>query len=100
MQEALWLRGFEEELRNKKETTKLLCDNQSAIHLATNECYQPRTKHIDVRHHFIRQIISDGKIDVQHVSTNNMAADILTKPLVSTKIGSFMQIMGVHKNKI
>ncbi len=72
-----------------------MCDNQSAIHLAKNECYHPRTKHIDVRHHYIRQIISDGKIQLKHIPTDKMVADLLTKPLCSIKLSGFFKLMGL-----
>ncbi|GBM59824.1 Retrovirus-related Pol polyprotein from transposon TNT 1-94 [Araneus ventricosus] len=60
-------------------------DNYSAIKLGENSLFHSRTKHIDIRHHFIRDVLEDGKIAVKHVSTSKMEADILTKPLGSLK---------------
>jgi hypothetical protein len=59
----------------------LLCDNESAIRLADNPVEHNRTKHIDIRHHFLRDHQQMGDIDVCHISTENQLAYIFTKPL-------------------
>jgi hypothetical protein len=59
----------------------LLCDNESAIRLADNPVEHSRTKHIDIRHHFLRDHEQKGDIDIYHISTKNQLADIFTKPL-------------------
>jgi hypothetical protein len=59
----------------------LLCDNESAIRLADNTVELSRTKHIDIRHHFLRDHHQKGDIDVYHICTENQQADIFTKPL-------------------
>lgn len=47
--------------------------------------YSARTKHIDVRHHYLREHIESGRINVVHIPTEEMVADVLTKPLNSKK---------------
>jgi hypothetical protein len=59
----------------------LLCDNESAIKLANNLVSHSRTKHIDVRHHFLRDHEAKGDIEIHHVSTKKQLADIFTKPI-------------------
>ena len=59
----------------------LLCDNESAMKQANNPVQYSRTKHIDIRHHFLRDHESKGDIASQHVSTDGQLADIFTKPL-------------------
>jgi hypothetical protein len=59
----------------------LLCDNESAILIAENPVEHSRTKHIDIRHHFLRDHQQKGDIEVFHVSSENQLADIFTKPL-------------------
>jgi hypothetical protein len=59
----------------------LLCDNESAINLANNPISHLETKHIDVRHHFLRDHETKGDIEIHHVSTEKQLADIFTKPL-------------------
>jgi hypothetical protein len=58
----------------------LLCDNESAIKLANNPVNHSRTKHIDIRHHFLRDHEAKGDISLIHVSTDKQLADIFTKP--------------------
>jgi hypothetical protein len=59
----------------------LLCDNESAIKIAYNPCKHFRTKHIDIRHHFLRDHTIKGDIVISHVRTNEQLTDIFTKPL-------------------
>jgi hypothetical protein len=56
--EVLWMKNFLQELEHKQEKYNLFYDNQSAIHLAKNSCFHSRTKHIDVRYHWIREVVS------------------------------------------
>jgi hypothetical protein len=59
----------------------LLCDNESAIKIAYNSCEHSWTKHIDIRHHFLRNYAIKGDIVISHVRTNEQLVDIFTKPL-------------------
>jgi hypothetical protein len=59
----------------------LLCDNESAIKIAYNPCEHYRTKHIDIRHHFLRDHAINGDIVISHVGINSQLADIFTKQL-------------------
>lgn len=96
VQEMLWLRSLEEELmKSQLPATTLYCDNQSAIQLAMNGSYHPKTKHIDVRHHFIRDTICEQKVTLKPISTQEMVADILTKPLPNVKITKFVEDLGL-----
>ena len=67
------------EIKFKK--VALLCDNESAIKLTNNLVQHARTKHIDVRHHFIRYHQQKGDICIESVRTEDQLADIFTKPL-------------------
>jgi hypothetical protein len=59
----------------------LLCDNESAIKITYNSCEHSRTKHIDIRHNFLRDNAIKGDIVISRVGTNDQLADIFTKPL-------------------
>ncbi|GJX70823.1 putative RNA-directed DNA polymerase [Tanacetum coccineum] len=61
--ELLWLKRFLQELGFKQQRYAVLCDNQSAIHLAKNSMFHKRTKHIDIRYHWIRDAIRDAHED-------------------------------------
>jgi len=61
----------------------LLSDNKSALAMARNDSMHNRSKHIDIKHHFIREQVEAGNIAVQWVSSQEQLADILTKTLSS-----------------
>ena len=82
--EGIWLRLF---LSLTKLPSPLpfpiFCDNQSTCTIANADTISSRTKHIDIHHHFIRQIINDGSFTTTWITTSDMTADIFTKPLLS-----------------
>eukprot|EP00253_Pinus_taeda_P014666 PITA_14666 len=61
--------------------TVIFCDNSSAIALSKNYVFHKRTKHIDTRFHYIRELVNNGEIVLQHCRTQEQVAEILTKPL-------------------
>jgi hypothetical protein len=81
IKEALWLKQLFEEISIPIGSIEVKTDAQGAMDLATNARFSQKTKHIDIRHHFIRDHINTKEIDLKHVPTREMTADILTKPL-------------------
>jgi hypothetical protein len=79
--EAAWIRGILGELEIPVTSVPLHVDNESAISMAKNNVYRPRTKHIDVRYHYIRQEVHEGRIKLSYLPSEEMPADGLTKPL-------------------
>ena len=59
----------------------LYCDNESAIKIANNLVQHSKTKHIEIRHHFLRDHVVKEDIDIIHVNTKEQLADIFTKHL-------------------
>lgn len=84
-QEAIWIRQLLGELIGVQQPIKIFVDNQSAINLAKNHMYSPRTKHIDIRHHFVREKLSNHVIDLEYIGTDQMTADNLTKAVKPDK---------------
>ncbi|EHK62694.1 hypothetical protein M3S_J82 [Sorghum bicolor] len=74
---------------------KLLVDNKSAIALSKNPVHHDRSKHIDIRYHFIRDCVDRGEVDIEHVGTGDQLADILTKALGRVKFVEQRQQLGV-----
>ena len=72
-----------------------MCDNTSAINLAKNPIVHSRTKHIEIRHHFIRDHISKGDIELQFVDTARQTADIFTKPLGTEGFNALVRELGM-----
>jgi len=69
VKEAIWLKGMVNELGIAQPCVIIHCDNQSVIHLANHQIYHERTKHIDVKLHFIRDVMEYEKVKVEKVST-------------------------------
>ena len=65
----------------QQDVMTLYRDNLSAINISKNPIQYSRTKHIDIRHHFIRDLVEDKKIILEHVTTEKQLADIFTKAL-------------------
>ena len=97
--EAIWLRKmlvglFGQELR----PTMIFCDNQSCIKLMENPVFHDRSKHIEIRYHFIRDCVQWGAVKLEYISTEEQVADILTKSLPRGKHVYFRDKMGVVGN--
>ena len=96
-QQALWLRNLISEIRNEKpKAVALYVDNNSAIALMKNPVFHGRSKHIDIKYHFIRQCVERGQIVVRRVCTDEQKADALTKPLSVGKLTVMRHLLGVR----
>ena len=95
--EAIWIYRLLVELGYQKKNSAILlrADNQGAIALASNPEFHRRTKHIDVRYHWIREAVEQRQIEVVYVPTSEMAADGLTKPLPLQGFEGFLQMIGM-----
>ena len=80
--QAVWMRRMLRSLcREQVKGTTVYCDNSSAIALSKNSVFHKRTKHIDAKYHYIRELVSNGEIILQHCRTEEQFADILTTTL-------------------
>ncbi|RZB60128.1 Retrovirus-related Pol polyprotein from transposon RE2 [Glycine soja] len=85
--ELMWIKQFLQELRFCEELPmKLYCDNQAALHIASNPVFHERTKHIEIDCHFIREKFLSKEIVTEFIGSNDQPADILTKSLRGPKI--------------
>ncbi|WVZ74349.1 hypothetical protein U9M48_022542 [Paspalum notatum var. saurae] len=71
------------------------CDSQSAIYLTKDQMFHERTKHIDVRYHFIRGVIAEGGIKVRKISTHDNPADMMTKHVPTSKFELCSSLVGI-----
>ncbi|GJV64785.1 retrotransposon protein, putative, ty1-copia subclass [Tanacetum coccineum] len=93
VKEAIWLRGLLEELGVELNTVAVNCDNQGAIHLSRNHVFHERTKHINVRYHFIREVLEAKTVKVLKVGTEHNAADALTKVVPGRKLQHCLELL-------
>ena len=94
----IWLQRFMEELGKKQENNRLYCDSQSVIHLAKNSTFHSKTKHIQLRYHFIRSALEDGHLKLEKIHTSHNPTDMLTKGVTKEKL-SPAQFQLVFKNE-
>ncbi|KAF8625760.1 hypothetical protein AX15_005213 [Amanita polypyramis BW_CC] len=93
--EASWLQNLYRELGREISPTKIYGDNQSALAIAKNLQYHKRTKHFNIKHHYIRKKINDNSIVVEYCPMEDMTADIFTKPLAKAKFQKHKNELGV-----
>ena len=83
--QILWMKQMLSEYNVGQDVITLYCDNLSAINISKNPIQHSRTKHIDIRHHFIRDLVEENIVTLEHVTTEGQIADIFTKALDATQ---------------
>ena len=71
------------------------CDSQSAIHLSKNPMFHSRSKHIDLRYHWIRDVLENKELALEKIHTSENCSDMLTKPVPPLKLASCCEKAGV-----
>jgi len=85
--EAVWLRKLLSDLfKGPKDPIVILCDNTSCIRLFEDPVFHGKTKHINNKYHYIQELVQNGVLQLQYISTNEQVADILTKYLLNKKL--------------
>ena len=100
--EVVYLRRFlnKFDIVAEDKATKIYCDNQSAAKLVQNPVFHSHTKHIDVRHHYIRQIFQQGIFGICYMPSNEMPADLLTKTLGRPSHNAHLETIGLTSTPI
>ncbi|KAG5536506.1 hypothetical protein RHGRI_024066 [Rhododendron griersonianum] len=97
---AIWLRNLLSKMELKQlGATVIQVDNKSAIELAKNPVNHERSKHIDVRFHFIRDHVKEGSVELVHVASQDQAADIFTKPLPKVLLDKCKKMIGMKDGR-
>jgi hypothetical protein len=94
--EAVWLQRLLLELNQPIYVIPMMEDNQAALHLAKNTEFHKRTKHIDIKYHYTREVLERGLITLTYFNTKKMIADGLTKPLLGTGHRRMLQQLGME----
>jgi hypothetical protein len=90
-----WIRSLVTELGYEQQATEIKNDNQSAIKLVQNRESHKKTKHIDIRHHFVRDKQEAGEIEINYIPSEEQPADMLTKHLTEAKLTKCKQSTGI-----
>ena len=81
----------------QEDPTQICVDNKSAIALAKNPVFHDRSKHIDIRYHYIRECITRKDVQVEYVKSQDQIADIFTKPLKFEDFVRLRNLLGLIK---
>lgn len=94
-QESLYLVYLLAGMDNETDYTPVTVfeDNQDAIALSKNLVCRQRCKHIDIRYHFVRSVVGDGKITLQYCPTDRLVANIFTKPVTNMRMDTFVPFL-------
>ncbi len=95
--EAIWLQQLTSDLLNETiQKTVIYGDNQSAICMAKNQQSKRRIKHIEIKYHFVRDLVESGRIKLAYFPSEDMVADVLTKGLpISSQFEKLRMLMGL-----
>jgi Reverse transcriptase (RNA-dependent DNA polymerase) len=94
--QVIWLRKILEDVgQEQQQPTQIYCDNQSAIAIAKNPVFHGRSKHIDIKLHFIRDLVAEKIVELKFVTSANQKADVLTKTLVLSTFETLRMKLGV-----
>jgi len=93
--QSIWLKHQLIDYGVKLEKVPLYCDNTSAINLTKNSIQHSKTKHIEIRYHFIRDHIQKGDIEIMFVKTENQLANLFTKPLARDRFNKLRTELGI-----
>lgn len=99
-QELVWLRRLMQDMGEREEgPTKVMEDNQSCISFVNSERINRRSKHIETKECFVKQQCEQGLLKLEYCPTEHMVADVLTKPLGTTKQRKFSGMLGLSANR-
>ncbi|CAJ2662295.1 unnamed protein product [Trifolium pratense] len=93
--QLLWMRQMLKEYSVEQDVMTLYCDNLSAINISKNPIQHSRTKHIDIRHHFIRELVEEKIVTLEHIASEEQLADIFTKALDASQFEKLRGKLGI-----
>ena len=98
--EAIWLRRFFQHLEVMalaNEAVKIYSDSMTTLTYAKDPKYHGRIKHINIRFHYIRDVVARGKLILQHISTSKMVVDPLTKATSRNVFQTHVKSLRLHR---
>ena len=95
VKEAIWLQGLMDDLEIEQDFLQVDYDSMSAIYLAKNQVYHARIKHIDIKYHFVWDVLEDRDIEVKKIHTKNNPADMITKVVPRVKFNHCKNLLRI-----
>lgn len=89
------MQGTLSELGICQDQVRVFYDSQRAIHLTKHQVFHDRSKHIDVKLHFVRDVISDRAVKVDKIGTGETPADMFTKPILTANFKNGLDLVGI-----
>ncbi|KAK2401665.1 putative mitochondrial protein [Trifolium repens] len=93
--QLVWMKQMLKEYDVEQDALTLYCDNMSAINISKNPVQHSKTKHIDIRHHYIRDLVENKIVVLEHVGTKEQIADIFTKALDAVQFENLRGKLGI-----
>ena len=100
VQEAVWLRRFLQHLEivtDAPNPMTILCDSTTTLTYAKDPKYHGKTKHIDIRYHYIRDMVAQKEVVLKHISTSQMIANPSTKPIARDVFQTHVKSLGLRR---
>ena len=97
--QMIWMKQMLTEYNVTQDVMTLYCDNLSTINISKNPIQHSRTKHIDIRHHFIRDLVEEKTIKLEHVATEIQLADLFTKALDANQFENLRGKLGIFQHE-
>ena len=98
VREAVWIHKLLTNLFDHEIDPIIICDNHSCVKLSENPVFHDRSKHIEIKYHYIRDMVQRKAVHVQYLPTHEKIAYILTKPLARKKFEYFRERLGLMEN--
>ena len=97
--EAIWLRKLLSDLFDSSlDPIVIHCDNQSCVKFSENPMFHDRSKHIEMRYHYVRDMVQWRVVSLRYIPTDDQTADVSTKPLLKTKFEYFRDKLSLVEN--
>jgi hypothetical protein len=99
VREAVWIRNILNELfKHEMDLNTIHFNNQSCLNISENPLFHDKSKHIEIKYHYIRDMVQRKTVHVQYLSTREKIANLFTKPLSKTKFEYFCERLGLVEN--
>ena len=99
VQEGVWLKRFLDHLKvtSSKEPVTIMSDSQSSIAYTKDPKFHSKTKHIDIKYHYVKDMVARGEVNLKYISTHDMIADPLTKVVTSDMFERHIKCFGLRR---